>query len=183
MFLEVKPIKKEVLVSIKGIHPDSRLFVSPRSTTLPYVEIRAAKQEDNDDLAEVADKQSAMQTGVFGKFFIAEVISGQSDTKKALVAQVKNKAVGIMVVSKDVDINMLHKCFKLDSYDNLLKPEFMDAVRKRRDVIRQEKLKEEEEARKTDLKKLKEETIVKQHYLPIIEMQYNCAKSGAARIL
>ena len=88
------------------------------------------------------------------------MISGQNDTKKALVAQVKDKAVGLMVVTKDVDINMLHQCFKLDSYDNLLKSEYMDAVRKRREVIRQEKLKIEEENRKEDLKRLKEETIV-----------------------
>jgi len=127
---------------------------------IPYVEIRIAKQEDHDDLAEVFNRQSEMQTEVHGEFFIAEMIAGQSDTKKALVAQVKDKAVGLMVVTKDVDIHMLHQCFKLESYDNLLKTEYMDAVRKRREAIRLEKLKVQEENRKEQLKRLKEETIV-----------------------
>eukprot|EP01022_Parablepharisma_sp_SALTPOND_P022284 TRINITY_DN44899_c0_g2_i1.p3 TRINITY_DN44899_c0_g2~~TRINITY_DN44899_c0_g2_i1.p3 ORF type:complete len:106 (-),score=35.20 TRINITY_DN44899_c0_g2_i1:212-529(-) len=101
-----------------------------------------------------------MQTDVHGEFFIAEMIAGQNETKKALVAQVKDKAVGLMAITKDVDINMLHQCFKLESYDNLLKSDYMDAVRKRREMIRQEKLKIQEESRKEQLKRLKEETIV-----------------------
>jgi hypothetical protein len=127
---------------------------------LPYVEIRIAKQEDHDDLAKVFNSQSEMQTETNGEYFIAEMIAGQNDNNKALVAQVKDKAVGLMAITKEADIHMLHQCFKLDAYDNLLKPDFMDAVRKRREVIRLEKLKIEEENRKEELKRLKEETIV-----------------------
>jgi hypothetical protein len=154
------PKKKEILSGIRGIHIESRLFYSPRSKVLPYVDIRIAKQEDHDDLAKVFNNQSEMKTDVNGEYFIAEMIAGQNEFNKALVAQVKDKAVGLMAITKEEDINMLHQCFKLDAYDNLLKPDFMDAVRKRREDIRQEKLKEEEEKRKEELKKLKEETIV-----------------------
>ena len=146
------------------------MYYSPRISVLPYVEIRIAKQEDHDDLAEVFNKQSEMHTDVHGEFFIAEMIAGQTDTKKALVAQVKDKAVGLMAITKDVDIDMLHQCFKLESYDSLLKSEYMDAVRKRREVIRQEKLKIEEENRKEELKRLKEETIVTTHFVDSLEM-------------
>jgi len=52
------------------------------------------------------------------------------------VAQVKDKAVGLMGLTKDVDLKLLHKCFDLDAFDNLLKSDFMDAVRARRDLIR-----------------------------------------------
>lgn len=149
-----------MLSELKGIHIDSRLFYTPRTDVLPYVEIRIAKQEDHDDLAEVFNKQSEMQTDVHGEFFIAEMIAGQSETKKALVAQVKDKAVGLMVVTKDVNIDMLHQCFKLESYDNLLKSDYMDAVRKRREAVQQEMLKTQEENRKEQLTRLKEETIV-----------------------
>jgi hypothetical protein len=159
-FNEVSPKKREVLSEVKGIHTDSRLFYNPRTDVLPYVEIRIAKQEDHDDLAEVFNKQSEMQTDVHGEFFIAEMIAGQSDTKKALVAQVKDKAVGLMVVTKDVNIDMLYQCFKLESYDNLLKSNYMDAVRKRREAVQQEILKTQEENRKEQLTRLKEETIV-----------------------
>lgn len=159
-FKEIKPKKKEILAAIRGVHVDSKLYYSPRTNVLPFVEIRPAKQEDHDDLAKVFNSQSEMKTEVNGEYFIAEMIAGQNDNNKALVAQVKDKAVGLMAITKEADIYMLHQCFKLDAYDNLLKPEFMDAVRKRREVIRQEKLKIEEENRKEELKRLKEETIV-----------------------
>jgi hypothetical protein len=51
------------------------------------------------------------------------------------VAQVRDKAVGLMGLTKEVDVKLLHKCFELDSFDNLLKPEFMDAIRARRALI------------------------------------------------
>lgn len=160
-FKEILPKKREILSELKGIHIDSRLFYTKRIDVLPYVEIRIAKQEDHDDLAKVFNNQSEMHTNVHGEFFIAEMIAGQTDTKKALVAQVKDKAVGLMVVTKDVNIDMLHQCFKLETYDNLLKSTYMDAIRKRREVIHLEMFKKEEENRKEVLTKLKEETIVR----------------------
>ena len=47
----------------------------------------------------------------------------------------KDKAVGLMGLTKEVDLKLLHKCFDLDAFDNLLKADFMDAVRARRDLI------------------------------------------------
>lgn len=41
-----------------------------------------------------------------------------------------------MGLTNEVDLNLLQKCFKLDAFDNLIKPEFMDAVRARRDHLR-----------------------------------------------
>ena len=37
-----------------------------------------------------------------------------------------------MGLTKEVDLKLLHKCFELDTYDNLLKPNYMDAIRARR---------------------------------------------------
>lgn len=42
-----------------------------------------------------------------------------------------------MGLTLDVDVKLLHKCFELDSFDNLLKPEYMDAIRKRREIIKE----------------------------------------------
>lgn len=44
----------------------------------------------------------------------------------------KDKAVGLMGLTNEVDLKLLHKCFEMDTFDNLLKPEFMDAIRARR---------------------------------------------------
>ena len=103
---------------------------------LPFIEIRLAKQEDHDDLADVFNSQSETITEAYGEYFIAELIAAQNESNKALVAQVKDKAVGLMGLTKEVDLKLLHKCFDLDAFDNLLKADFMDAVRARRDLLR-----------------------------------------------
>lgn len=43
--------------------------------------------------------------------------------------------MGLMGLTSEVDTKLLHECFELDHYDNLLKPEFMDAIRKRREYL------------------------------------------------
>lgn len=81
------------------------------------------------------NNQSETVTEAYGEYFLAELIAAQGTHNKALVAQVKDKAVGLMGLTDEVDTKLLHQCFELDHYDNLLKPEFMDAVRKRREYL------------------------------------------------
>ena len=105
---------------------------------IPFIEVRLANQEDHDDLADVFNSQSETVTEAYGEYFIAELIASQNEDAKALVAQVKDKAVGLMGLTRNVDLKLLHECFELDPYDDLLKPELMDAVRTRRDLIRRQ---------------------------------------------
>jgi hypothetical protein len=62
-------------------------------------------------------------------------------------------------LTSEVDVKLLHQCFDLDSFDNLLKPEFMNAIRARRDYILEERKKEAQETRLQELRRLKEETM------------------------
>ena len=112
------------------------MFFSPRLNVLPFIEVRRAKQEDHDDLADVFNSQSETITEAYGEYFIAELIANQNESNKALVAQVKDKAVGLLGLTNHVDIKLLHKCFELDPFDNLLKSEYMDAIRARRDLLK-----------------------------------------------
>lgn len=91
--------------------------------------IRLARVEDHDNLRAVFDAQSEVVTSVYGDFFIAELIEAQNEENRALVAEVDGRAVGLMCLTSDVDINVLAHCFQLDPYDNLLKPEYMRRVR------------------------------------------------------
>jgi hypothetical protein len=50
---------------------------------------------------------------------------------KALVAEVGHKAVGIMSLSSDIDFSILAKNYELDTFDNLLKNDIMQAIRDR----------------------------------------------------
>jgi len=134
-FEEVECKDASVLQNVRGIAPNSRVCFSSRVLLLPFIEIRRAKQEDHDDLADVFNNQSETVTEAYGEYFLAELIAAQGTHNKALVAQVKDKAVGLMGLTDEVDTKLLHQCFELDHYDNLLKPEFMDAVRKRREYL------------------------------------------------
>jgi len=158
-FQEVDCKDRTILQDVRGIHKDSRIYFSSRVLVLPFIEIRLAKQEDHDDLADVFNSQSETVTEAYGEYFIAELIAAQSDNNKALVAQVKDKAVGLMGLSKEVDVKLLHQCFELDSFDNLLKPEYMDAIRARRELIIEQKQREAENQRISELRRLKEETM------------------------
>lgn len=95
-------------------------------------------------MADVFNSQSETITEAYGEYFIAELIASQNDSNKALVAQVKDKAVGLMGLTKEVDLKLLHKCFDLDSFDNLLKSDFMDAVRARRALIQDQQQRRED---------------------------------------
>ena len=64
-----------------------------------------------------------------------------------------------MGLTRNVDLKLLHECFELDPYDNLLKPELMDAVRLRRDLIRRQMQREEDNKQIAKLLKLKQETM------------------------
>lgn len=86
-------------------------------------------------MADVFNSQSETITEAYGEYFIAELIANQNESNTALVAQVKDKAVGILGLTKDVDMKLLHKCFELDPFDNLLKADYMEAIRARRELI------------------------------------------------
>ncbi len=108
------------------------------------------------------------------------MIAAQNENNKALVAQVKDKAVGLMGLTNEVDTTLLHQCFELDQYDNLLKPDFMDGLRKRREYLIWQASVEAEEKRINFLKQMKQETmrchaiaqrIALQEYLTTQEVQ------------
>jgi hypothetical protein len=99
------------------------------------LEIREALEQDHDDLVDVCNKQSELNTNYYGEFFIAELIANQTSQKKAIVAQVGKKAIGLMSLTSDIDYNILAKNFELETFDNLFTYEFMDAIKFRRQEL------------------------------------------------
>ncbi len=64
-----------------------------------------------------------------------------------------------MGLTSEVDSKILYECFELGSYDNLLKPEYMNAINKRREHLLDDTRKLAEDERIIELKRLKEETM------------------------
>ncbi|KAF4682638.1 hypothetical protein FOZ63_027907, partial [Perkinsus olseni] len=118
----------------EGIFSSSQcsIYHCPRERAFPPLIIRPATVEDHDDLVEVFDAQSDVVTDTYGEFFLAELIAAQDESHKSLVAQPRDssgKAVGLMCVTTEVDVNVLVKCFHLEDYDFLLKPKFAGVAR------------------------------------------------------
>lgn len=120
-----------------------------RENVCDQIQIRMAKEEDHDELANIFNSQSEVLTQQFGEFFIADLIANQNQTRnntalnknygKALVAEVKDKAVGLMSLSKDIDFQLMSQNYKLDNYDYLLKSEFVQAVQIKKDRIKEDR--------------------------------------------
>lgn len=162
-FLKLKPKNTEVLKKTIGIHHNSEVYYSSKLQVTEKLEIRMAKEEDHDDLAEIFNKQSGVLTSQFGEFFIADLIATQNLTRritkgsksegKAIVGQVGDKAVGLMSISTEIDYKLLNNCFELGIYDNLLKPDLMEAIHLRYNRINEETkwVSDDEKARKLNL--------------------------------
>lgn len=53
----------------------------------------------------------------------------------------KDKAVGLMGLTSEVDVKLLHQCFDLEAFDNLYKPGYMNALRNRWAALLEERRK------------------------------------------
>ena len=124
-------------------------YINRRVVVFPIIEIRMGNEYDYDDLENIFKDQTPPETtNQFEDFFIAKLIANQDDDNKVLVGQVNDKAIGMLSISTDINVNFLIKNFELETYDNLLKPDFMEAVNYKRQLISQEKKKKMELERK-----------------------------------
>ena len=74
-FEELKCHHREVIKDVRGLNFNSKVFFSSRVLVLPFIEIRNAREEDHDDLADVFNSQSETVTEAYGEYFIAELIA------------------------------------------------------------------------------------------------------------
>merc|ERR1719327_61502 len=116
------PVVKETATS--WAPADSKVLAAKREDYIAPLFIRRARVEDHDDLVAVFNAQSDVTTNVYGEYFLAELVEAQNEENRAIVAEVDGRAVGI---------NVLAQCFELDPYDQLLKPKYMEKVRKQGD--------------------------------------------------
>ena len=124
-------------------------YINRRVVVFPIIEIRMGNEYDYDDLENIFKDQTPPETtNQFEDFFIAKLIANQDEDNKVLVGQVNDKAIGMLSISTDINVNFLIKNFELETYDNLLKPDFMEAVNYKRQLITQEKKKKMEMERK-----------------------------------
>ena len=106
----------------EGADGDS-LMMCQRQEFLPHCNIRRARVEDHDDLVPIFEAQSELLSEQYGEFFLADVIASSSDpdsAQEALVAEIHGRAVGLLVLSSEVDVSLLQDCFHLEPYGGLV---------------------------------------------------------------
>ena len=115
-------------------------YINRRVVVFPIIEIRMGNEYDHDDLENIFKDQTPPETtNQFEDFFIAKLIANQDEDNKVLVGQVNDKAIGMLSISTDINVNFLIKNFELETYDNLLKPDYMEAVNYKRQLLAEEK--------------------------------------------
>jgi hypothetical protein len=151
----------EYLPEIPNHTNELSCYINIREKVFPLIEIRIGTQEDHDDLENIFKDQTAPNiVNCYEDYFIAKMIADQDDDNKVLVGQVNDKAVGMLAISTDINVNLLVNSFNLEKYDNLLKKDYMNAVRYKRKLIKKARESQEEVSKKELLKRYQQEILI-----------------------
>jgi hypothetical protein len=155
-------LKEKVFDPLEGkLHPVNHqvVFMNNRVSVFPMIEIRIGTQEDHDDLENIFKEQtpSEVMNSFYEDFFIAKMIAAQNNENKVLVGQVNDKAIGMLAMGTNIELRGLIRSFELENYDNLLKQDYMKAVKLKRKQITSEKEKILDEEKRILLQKYKQE--------------------------
>ena len=124
-------------------------FVIYREEVLAAIVVRPARVEDHDDLVPVFNAQ-VPEAKELGSFFVAQLIQSQDHNNRALVAEAQGRAVGLLCITKDVDLAALHQSFDLETYDFLIKGYDEEVLRVQNlHLLAEEARKQEHEERQT----------------------------------
>lgn len=94
---------------------------------VPPYKVRGAVEEDNDDIVPLIEKYSKRLTELYGKFYVAELLTQFHDEKrKIIVAEYKNSIVGVLFLNDYVNYQLLLAEFELGPYNGLKKPKEED---------------------------------------------------------
>jgi hypothetical protein len=150
----------EYLPEIPNHTNELATYINIREKVFPLIEIRTGTQEDHDDLENIfKDQTSPNIVNCYEDYFIAKMIADQDDNNKVLVGQVNDKAVGMLAISTDLNVNLLMNSFNLEKYDNLLIKDYMNGVRYKRKQIKNARESYDEISKKELLKKYNQEIL------------------------
>ncbi|KAJ1475774.1 hypothetical protein T484DRAFT_3150674 [Baffinella frigidus] len=147
----------EPLVLKETVDPDAvdvQALVALRSDFMGEMQVRTAVVEDHDDLVPIFKAQHH-QAEELGEFFLAQMIQEQDDNNKTLVAEVNGRAVGLLSLTADAELETLQEVFELEPFDYLVKGYAEEALRVKESHVEREKRRREEHTEQID--RVKEE--------------------------
>ena len=117
LFTEVDDTKiQSVGASFKGY----KVFLAHRSKFMPKLLVREAVIEDNDDLLPIIQACNPNVTSGQDEFYLAQLIQSQSDRNKIFVGVDRNRPVGMLSTSLDVNVEFIRNMYDLNNYSDLI---------------------------------------------------------------
>lgn len=98
----------------------SSVYYLHRSKILPQLQVRAARVEDNDDLLPILQTSNPNIANGQEDYFLANLIQSQDERSKFFVGVFKNRPVGMLATSLDINAELLYRVFSLDLYPGLI---------------------------------------------------------------
>ncbi|KAJ8956355.1 hypothetical protein NQ318_015093 [Aromia moschata] len=105
------------------------LFLMQRHNFLKSYKLRRAVEEDNDDLVPLIGSQSKRLEELYGKFYIAELLTRHQDSgRQILVAEHNGVAVAVLCLNSIVNYKILNDEFEVMTFNGFKKyhPDDMD---------------------------------------------------------
>ncbi|PRP83570.1 hypothetical protein PROFUN_09119 [Planoprotostelium fungivorum] len=93
------------------------LILCTRARCVNGIRIRRARVEDHDDLIPIFQNNGDT---LLQDYFLAKLIAEQDEHNKTLVAEIDGRAIGMMSLSTQADIEQLRSSFLLEDYADLL---------------------------------------------------------------
>ena len=115
-------------------------YINRRVVVFPIIEIRTGNKYEYDESKKIFKDQAPPETtDQFEDFFIVKLIDNQDEDNKVYVGQVNDNVIGMLSIRTDINVNFLIKNFELETYDNLLKQDYMEALNYKRQLLEEEK--------------------------------------------
>lgn len=118
-----------------------------RTKIVPPLSVRLARVEDHDDLVPIFNKKSELNPGsitsfpllsilkkylqiieLHSQYFLASLMSQQTTSTSVLVAEVNNRAVGIMSLTTAIEVHQLRQAFFLEPFNYLKSSDSMHLI-------------------------------------------------------
>nr|CAD7597051.1 unnamed protein product [Timema genevievae] len=104
------------------------ILLCVRQRYLKKMKIRHAREEDHDDLMPLFDRSACRLREHYGQFFISELISTADEKRHIMVAEVRNRVVGMLSLSSNVNYTLLNHHFELVPFYGLRQPDERDKI-------------------------------------------------------
>jgi Domain of unknown function (DUF4821) len=97
-----------------------RILILRRESYLLKLSVREARVEDNDDLLPILLRSNPGLVDGQEKFFLANLIQTRDESNRFYVGMTKNKLVGMLATSTDVNISLIKKVFDVDIFSDII---------------------------------------------------------------